>query len=262
MSVKIKAIVLAAGLGTRLKPLTNIWPKCLMPINSRPLLEYWLSILFRANIKEVLVNTHYLSQYVEDFLSQDQFKKWTKSTYEGKLLGTAGTVRRNLNFIGNSKLLLIHADNWSCCNFDNFFEYHIKNRPSGTLITMMVFRAKSPSSCGIVELDSKGVVVQFHEKVKNPPGNLANAAVYILEPEVVSWIKENETVSDFSTGVLPNFLGRIATWENTHIHKDIGTIETLASAQKDSCDAPIWTENSEWQKRFNGNEIQRIVNEL
>ena len=262
MDIKIKALVLAAGLGTRLKPLTNIWPKCLMPIQGRPLLEYWLSILFRANIKEVLVNTHYLSQYVEDFLNQDQFKKYVKSTYESELLGTAGTIRKNLNFIGNNRLLLIHADNWSCCNFDNFLEYHIKNRPSGTLITMMVFRTEYPSSCGIVELDNKGVVVQFYEKVKNPPGNLANAAVYILEPEVVHWIKENEMASDFSIDVLPNFLGRIATWENTNVHKDIGTLRTFASAQKDSCDAPIWTENSKWQKKFNDDEIQIIVNEL
>jgi len=262
LSYKIKALLLAAGLGTRLKPLTNIWPKCLMPINSRPLLEYWLSTLLRSNIKEVLVNTHYLFQHVEDFLNQDQFKKWVKSTHENKLLGTAGTIRENLNFIGSNRLLLIHADNWSCCNFDNFLEYHIKNRPSNALITMMVFRTESPSSCGIVELDNKGVVVQFHEKVENPPGNLANAAVYILEPEVVSWIKENEIASDFSTDVLPNFLGRIATWQNTNIHKDIGTIEALCLAQKDYCNAPIWDDVSEWQKKFNGNKIQRIVNEL
>ena len=260
--MKIKTILLAAGLGTRLKPLTNIWPKCLMPINSRPLLEYWLSILFKENIREVLVNTHYFSEYVENFLNQSQFDTWVNSKYEKNLLGTAGTIRKNLNFIDNDRLLLIHADNWSCCNFGNFLEYHIKNRPSDTLMTMMVFRADSPSSCGIVELDNNGVVVQFHEKVKNPPGNLANAAVYILEPEVVSWIKENEMVSDFSTDILPNFLGKIATWENTNIHKDIGTIETLTSAQKDSCDAPIWDKSSEWQKKFNDHEIQRIVNEL
>jgi len=262
LSYQIKALLLAAGLGTRLKPLTNIWPKCLMPIQGRPLLEYWLSVLFRADIKNVLVNTHYLFEHVEGFLNQNQFKKWVKLTYEKDLFGTAGTIRENLNFINNNRLLLIHADNWSCCNFGDFLEYHINKRPSNTLITMMTFRAKSPSSCGIVELDDRGVVVQFHEKVKNPPGNLANAAVYVIEPEVVHWIKENKMASDFSTDVLPNFLGKIATWENTNIHKDIGTIETLASAQKDYCDAPMWTENSKWQKKFNDSDIQRIVNEL
>jgi len=262
LNTKIKTILLAAGLGTRLRPLTNIWPKCLMPINSRPLLEYWLSTLFKVNIREVLVNTHYFSEHVEEFLDQVQFKNWVKLRYEKNLLGTAGTIRENLSFIGSNKLLLIHADNWSCCDFSDFLEYHEQSRPSGTLMTMMVFRTESPSSCGVVELNDKGVVVQFHEKVKNPPGNLANAAVYILESEVVSWIKENKIASDFSVDVLPYFLGKIATWENTNIHRDIGTVETLSSAQKDLCEAPIWTENSEWQKKFNDNKIQRIVNDL
>jgi len=65
-----RALLLAAGFGTRLKPLTDIWPKCLMPIRNRPLLEYWLSILQKSGISNVLVNTHYLSEHVERFLEQ------------------------------------------------------------------------------------------------------------------------------------------------------------------------------------------------
>ena len=67
------------------------------------------------------------------------------------------------------------------------------------------------------------MVQAFHEKVVEPPGNRANAAVYLLEPEMLQWVAQNHDVNDFSTEVLPNYLGKIATWQNIEIHRDIGT---------------------------------------
>lgn len=96
---------------------------------------------------------------------------------------------------------------------------------------MMTFHTQTPSACGILELDGDGVVIDFHEKVKNPPGNLANGAVYLLEPEVLQWICDTPEVTDFSTQVLPHFIGRIATWHNEGTHIDIGSIEALHDAQ-------------------------------
>ena len=94
----MKALLLAAGLGTRLRPLTNDWPKCLMPIKGRPLLEYWLSILKQNNINNVVVNRHHHAGIIEDFLQQKQFEGWVRSVYEKELLGTAGTLRNNAEF--------------------------------------------------------------------------------------------------------------------------------------------------------------------
>lgn len=96
---------------------------------------------------------------------------------------------------------------------------------------MMTFVSQTPSTCGIVELDEHGVVIGFHEKVKNPPGNLANGAVYLLEPEVLQWICDRPEITDFSTQVLPHFIGCIATWHNERTHIDIGSIEALREAQ-------------------------------
>ena len=255
-----KALLLAAGLGTRLKPLTDIWPKCLMPVRNRPLLEYWLNILQKSGIDNVLVNTHYLSKYVDSFLKQPQFMGWVNSTYEGDLLGTAGTIRKNSDFCKDSTILLAHADNWTCCNFSDFLDYHHNQRPKDTVITMMTFTCLDPKSCGIVELDNNGVVVDFHEKVENPPGYLANAAVYILEPEIVEWIKNNPGVSDFSTEVVPKFIGRIATWENKEIHRDIGTIDSLRKAQNDECNFTLHSEINLWQQNFLENKIHQMIN--
>ena len=256
----MKALLLAAGLGTRLKPLTNIWPKCLMPIRGRPLLEYWLGILHNSGINDVLVNTHYFSKYVEEFLGQSHFSNWVSSVYEIELLGTAGTIRNNIDFCKDSTILLAHADNWTCCDFSDFLQYHHNKRPKGTVMTMMTFTCPNPSTCGIVELDCNGVVVEFHEKVKNPPSKLANAAVYLIEPEVVEWIKKHSKVTDFSTEVLPQFVGKIATWENKKIHRDIGTIEMLREAQIDECEPLIWGGNNLWQQIFLNNPIHKLVN--
>ena len=254
-----KALLLAAGFGTRLRPLTNIWPKCLMPIHNRPLLEYWLSILQKLEINNVLVNMHYLSKYVEGFLSQTHFSNWVESVYEVNLLGTAGTIRNNIDFFENSTILLAHADNWTCCDFSDFMYYHHNKRPKGTVMTMMTFTCPNPSECGIVELNSDGVVIGFHEKVQNPPGKLANAAVYLIESEVIEWIVNSLKVTDFSTEVLPQFVGKIATWENEKIHRDIGTVEMLREAQTDECERPVWGINNLWQQNFLDNPIHDFI---
>ena len=247
---EVRCLLLAAGLGTRLVPLTDNWPKCLMPIGERPLLEYWLETICVTNVNAVLVNLHHHSEIVKRFLDRPRFKGWVHSVYEETLLGTAGTLRANKDFFQNCTTLLVHADNWCQCDFTDFLNYHQKYRPNHCLITMMTFETKTPETCGIVETDAGGVVQAFHEKTKKTPGSHANGAVYLLEPDVLKWIEMNPTNSDFSTGVLPNFLGRIATWKNGVIHKDIGVPQILSIAQNDPQPSSIWPQKDTWQKYF------------
>jgi mannose-1-phosphate guanylyltransferase len=230
-----------------------------MPIKSRPLLEYWLRNMENIGVNGVLVNTHYYSEYVSDFLQNSCFNNNVCVAYENELLGTAGTIRKNSDFYKDDTLLLVHADNWSCCNYSDFLNYHYNCRPKDTLITMMTFTCENPLSCGIVELDNEGIVTSFHEKVDFPPGNLANAAVYLLDPIVIDWIKKNTNISDFSTEVLPHFMGQIATWENKGIHRDIGTIDMLIKAQTDNCDQVVLGEESLWQQQFLKHPIHELI---
>jgi mannose-1-phosphate guanylyltransferase len=88
---------------------------------------------------------------------------------------------------------------------------------------------------------------------------LANAAVYLIEPEAMEWIKNNPEITDFSTEVIPQFIGKIATWENKNIHRDIGTIKILKEAQMDKCETPPWTEESSWQQDFLSNPIHKLI---
>ena len=116
----------------------------------------------------------------------------------------------------------------------------------------MTFHTQTPSTCGIVELDAGGVVIGFHEKLSNPPGNVANGAVYLLEPEVLQWICDRPEITDFSTQVLPHFVGRIATWHNEGTHIDIGSIEALREAQAAaSYEAAVISETKDdWSRQF------------
>lgn len=224
----MRALLLAAGLGTRLRPLTEKIPKCLVPIGGKPLLEIWLDRLSAAGIGPFLVNTHYLAEQVEEFVEFNFYKPVVTLVREDNLLGTAGTLINNLKFFEASDGLLIHADNYCLANFAEFQDAH-SARPPGCLITMMTFRTDNPSACGIVELDQRGVVVGFHEKVTNPPGNIANGAIYILSAEFLSELDRIsclKTIRDFSLDVLPSFVGKIFTYETEEILCDIGTSQS------------------------------------
>lgn len=228
----MRAILLAAGFGTRLRPLTNSTPKCLIPIKGRPLLDIWLHNLSGANIGPVLVNTHYLFEQVEAYVQASSFKDLVTLAHEPVLLGTAGTLIANLGFFGGQDGLLIHADNYCMADLREFIVAH-DSRPPDCLMTMMTFRSDSPQSCGIVELDRNRVVVGFHEKVSSPPGNIANAAVYILSRDLMPILAGRfRDAVDFSTEILPTLVGRMFAHETTSLFLDIGTPEAYELANQ------------------------------
>ncbi len=227
----MRAVLLAAGLGMRLRPLTNTVPKCLVPIRGKPLLGYWLELLLGGGIERALVNTHHLPETVRHFVAESPWRERITLVHEDRLLGTGGTVLKNRDFFQGRAFLVAHSDNLTRFDVQAFIRRH-QQRPAGTLITMITFRTDTPQTCGIVEEDPRGVVTAFHEKVANPPGNRANAAVYIFEPGVVEFLAGlGKEVIDLSTEVMPAFLGRICTFTNSDYHRDIGTPESLQQAE-------------------------------
>lgn len=256
----IKSLLLAAGRGERLKPFTDIWPKCLMPINGEPLLSIWLNILLDNNINDILVNTSYLNKIVESFLKRNIYKDKLILSFEERLLGTAGTIRANYNYLKNNTIFLAHADNLCFANFSKFLRSHLE-RPSHCLITMMTFKTNDPQSCGIIETDDNNVVIKFHEKVKSPPSNKANGAVYLIEPDVINWINKEKDVKDFSNDVIPNFLNKIYCWTNVDKHIDIGTPENLNKAQQVVIPSKYLGAKDEWSVNFEKHPIHDMIKE-
>lgn len=219
--------MLSAGYGKRLRPLTNKLPKCLVKIKEKPILEIWLEKLNNEGLGPYLINTHYLSEQVQQFVNISKFKKEITLTHEKNLLGTAGTLIKNIDFFQNQDGLLIHSDNYCLENFNNFILAHDK-RPKGCLITMMTFITPNPSSCGIVEINADGIVKKYYEKIASPPGNLANCAIYILTSEFLKEIVKNfKSAKDFSTEILPNYVNKIYTYQTNKLFADIGTPQEL-----------------------------------
>ena len=256
-----KALLLAAGYGQRLNPFTKVLPKCLMPINKKPILEFWIERLISCGIENILINVHHFPDDVINFLNRERFREVVVWVKEDELLGTAGTLKANMEFFRGSDILFVHADNFCLANLDSFIKCH-KNKSSECIMTMMTFLSENPESCGIVTTDNQGIVTEFFEKVNHPPSNLANAAIYLLDQNFLYWLQDRENVFDFSLDVIPNLLGRIMTWNNENVHIDIGTIENLIKAQnygKSQNESIFRPVNDDWYLNYLQNPIHKML---
>ena len=229
----VKALLLAGGLGTRLRPMTETTPKCLIPVAGKPMLDYWIEALSRAGIDEVLLNTHHL---------RDQVVIWQEATnrrggptvtetWEPELLGSAGTVAANRDWVdGADAVLVIYADNLSTIDLGAFLAFH---RAHDDPMSMALFHAPDPKSCGIATLDDAARIVEFVEKPKAPVSDLANAGLYVLDAAAWREVADMK-VFDFGFDVLPRFVGRMRGYIHSGYHRDIGTAEALALAEADA----------------------------
>jgi mannose-1-phosphate guanylyltransferase len=227
----MRALLLAAGMGTRLRPLTNHVPKCLAPIRDRPLLAIWLDALFAdSRIERVLINTHYLPGAVQAFVNSSPWRERIDLAHEESLLGTAGTILANRSYFDEAPFFVAHADNLTDASPGRLIDAHFSAKDA-ILLTLLAFRSSTPSSCGILELNGEHRVTGFHEKVANPPGNLANGAVYVFAPEIVERIASlGRPIVDLSTEIIPSLLPRVQAVEHTGFFMDIGAPEALAYA--------------------------------
>jgi mannose-1-phosphate guanylyltransferase len=231
----VKALLLAAGHGSRLRPITLTEPKCLVDIGGKPLLLYWLESLWRAGkFERVIINTHYLSDKVEEFVSRSAYSEWVDLSHEPLLLGSAGTFFAHERALSMGDFLVAHADNLSVIDWSGFLAA-FTGRPTDAVGTMMTFRTDTPKSCGIVDTDDRGILVAMHEKVDYPVGDIANAAVYMFSPAVFPFLRAHrpETAVDLSGDIVPTMFGRLNTFFNALYHRDIGTEQSLRRARQD-----------------------------
>ena len=229
----VKAILLGAGLGTRLRPLTNQVTKCLVPIAGRPLLDYWVEQIAATGVNEALINTHHLAEQVREYIEAINAQSGLQllESYEPKLLGSAGTIAANPNFAdGADEIIIIYADNFSDVNVRDMLAFH---RQHDNPITMLLFHAPNPQACGIAELDAEGRITGFEEKPQQPVSDLANAGVYIFDAQVYKQIAEMN-LFDLGYDILPQFISKMHGWVWEGYHRDIGTYETYLQAQRDA----------------------------
>jgi len=224
----VRALLLAAGLGTRLRPLTDTTPKCLVPIKGKPLLDIWCEALRAAGVTKLLINLHYKSEQVQQHIESSKFCELVETIYEPSLLGTAGTLLANRKFFENQDGILLHADNYCETNISELMSAH-ESRPSNCDLTMLAFRTSTPETCGILEVTKNQVLQKMYEKSSDDHGNLANAAFYILSKKLINELKDE---TDFSNEVIPKYFDKTLVVETSETFIDIGTPESYAHAQK------------------------------
>ncbi|MDD2708037.1 MAG: nucleotidyltransferase family protein [Verrucomicrobiae bacterium] len=219
----MKAFLLAAGLGVRLRPLTLDTPKCLLPIGGKPLLGHWFDSLQRAGVKDVLLNTHYLSQQVDAFVKSWRGNMRVHTAYEPVLLGSAGTLRANRSFVENDESFLVcYADNWTLFNAAELIRCHEQHHGEHPLGTMLLHRTARPKECGIATLDARGWVTAFEEKPAAPVSNLANSGIYVFSRESLALLPP-AAPADIARDFIPRLLPRLLGWESADLLVDIGS---------------------------------------
>lgn len=227
----MKAFLLVAGLGTRLRPITDETPKCLVEIGGRALIDWWYDAMELAGVSEVLINLHHLPEKVRQHVNSRSTPVQTNFFLEETLLGSAGTLRANADFVkGEKSFFIIYGDNLTNLSLTAFQEFH--NRQHQPL-SMALFRSTKPENCGIAELDSENIVIDFIEKPKQPISDLANAGIYIATPAVIDAIPGNKLPCDIGFDLLPLFVNKMSGWIMDDYLIDIGTHENLEKARRE-----------------------------
>lgn len=227
-----RALLLAGGLGSRLRPLTETTPKCLVTIGDKALLGYWIDTLLDAGITEATINTHHLPVPVREYIKQVKQDKGFSlfESYEPELLGSAGTVTNNPKLAdGVDCVVLIYADNLSDVSLKRLIEFH---QAHDDPITMLLFHAENPKACGIATLDQDQRIIDFVEKPEQPESDLANAGIYVIDAATYQEIADLE-LFDFGHDVLPQYTGKMRGFDHPGYHRDIGTLASLEQARAD-----------------------------
>lgn len=226
----MKALLLAAGFGTRLGEITKLVPKPLVKVGDQPILGFCLDQLSDAGVTEVIINTHYLASQVEEFIDGYDCNLNIKLSYEEKLLGTVGTLKKHYDFLTGDDFIVMHADNYFSDSIKNFVKDHT-SRTVGRFGSLGTFETNNPKNCGILVLNQDKTILEFHEKVDDPPTNIANSAIYTFTPEIGESLFElTPDQNDLSRDLIPRIMNDLYTHKFEGLFVDIGTPEGLQLA--------------------------------
>src|SRR5215218_8364895 len=231
----MKAMVLAAGKGTRLFPLTGEVPKPLAPVANVPIIEHIFELLAAHGVGEAYVNVHYLAEALLEAYGEEARINGVnvRLSREERLLGTAGGVKRLAKHFDET-FVVVSGDALTDIDLRDLIAFH---KEKGALATMALKRVRDTSGFGVVEVDEEGNVVGFQEKPdpREAISTLANTGIYVFEPRALEYIPE-DTFFDFAKDVFPKFLEsgeRFVGYQGDFYWSDIGTLEAYRQAQYD-----------------------------
>jgi mannose-1-phosphate guanylyltransferase len=226
----MRAMVLAAGLGTRLRPLTNEFPKPMVPVLDRPVMAHILDLLSKHGLEDVIANLHYFPDTIRSYFGES-----ISYRLEDELLGTAGGVRGCAEFFGDEAFLVISGDALTDIDLGAFIARH---RQSGGIATLAVKKVADTREYGVVLHDSSGRITGFQEKPdpEEALSDLGNCGIYIFEPQIFDYFPDRPFV-DWANDVFPALLEHDVQF---HIHEvgeywnDVGSLAELRQGTFDA----------------------------
>ena len=231
----MKAFLLAAGHGTRLRPITDKIPKCLVPICGVPMLEIWLAVCQQSGIDEILINVHVHADMVRQAVRNHENGLRIHVSKEPTLLGSAGTLAANRAWVGSeSSFWVLYADVLTAADLSKMARFHSEH---GQLATIGLYQVKDPSRCGIVSFDEEGIVREFVEKPLRPSSDWAFSGLMLARTELLDFIPRRSP-ADLGFDVLPQLANRMMAYPIHDYLVDIGTMENYHAAQ------------ASWPRRF------------
>jgi mannose-1-phosphate guanylyltransferase len=226
----VKAFLLAAGIGSRLRPITDTTPKCMLEVGDCPLLGIWLDELERAGADEVLVNLHHLPDVVRKYVAGRGRPPVVRLFFEPELLGSAGTLSAHRDWVDGEDFFL-------ACNADNLTDFDLRSlvqahHQGGAVATLTAFHSPDPSVGGVLETDADGWVTSFTEKPERPASDLVNAGMYAFRPALLDEIG-GPPPRDIGYDLLPRLVGRARAVPVEGYFCDIGTPDAYRRAREE-----------------------------
>jgi len=237
-----RVMIMAAGLGTRLRPLTDLISKPMAPIVNRPVMEHIVRLLAKHGFTEIICNLHWYPDVIKDYFGGGS--KWgvrISYSYEEKLLGTAGGVNNVREFFGNKTFLVVSGDSLTDIDLTDVFEFHKKK---GGVATLVLTGVEDTSQYGVVILDENGRIKGFQEK---PLGgevmsNLANSGIYFFEPEIFDFMPPKGKFCDFGKTVFPDLLKKNIEYygyNNKQYWNDVGSLDDYQQGNFDALEGKV-----------------------
>lgn len=232
----IKAMIMAAGMGSRLEPLTLLMPKPLIPVMNMPLMDILLSQLSELGVKDVISNTYYLANQIIDRYKKNNLGINFNYIKETELSGTAGGVKKCQHFFDEGEdFIVMSGDVLTNADIKKGIEIHKKSNTIATIGIKQIPR-ENVSHFGVVVTDDKGYITEFQEKpaIDEAKSNYINTGIYIFNYKVFDFIPEN-TFYDFAKNVFPKLLKerQITTFEVNEYWNDVGTISQYKQSIQD-----------------------------
>lgn len=244
----MKAMILGAGMGTRLRPITYELPKPMVPVLGRPVMEHIVRLLVRHGFAEAIVNLHHLPDLITQYFGDgSDYGIHLTYEYEEELLGTAGGVRNVREFFGDETFLIISGDALTDIDLSGFCRRHqAVHREAGAIGTLALKRVEDPSQLGVVIVSADGRIQGFQEKpvAAEALSNLGNCGMYLFEPEIFDYFPASDFV-DWAQDVFPVLLERDVPFyghEFADYWDDVGSLQELRQANFDALTGKVRVE--------------------